>query len=216
MVRERGWLPGIGLSANYEMQDWLFGLAGEVHHGDLEYDGRLQGGTRFASETGTSTRRIRFEAGRRISDATRLIAAIEHDEWKRNIRGRDNVAGIWERYTSRRILAGAQSRIARWEAGSVEMKALAVFSRPERLDVRFGQQLFDDVSFRTRSAVGLRLGLGFRPASVPNLSLEAEIDWIKIASSEPAVLRKNGARVGTVMQPEHERSAFGLRMNYRF
>jgi hypothetical protein len=48
------------------------------------------------------------------------------------------------------------------------------------------------------------------------LSFETDFDWIKIGRSDNAVLRQNGVPVGFVTQSEHERTAFGLRANYRF
>jgi hypothetical protein len=216
LVREYGWLPGIGLIAAYATQDWQFGLAGEFYRNDITYDGRLQNGAPFVSDTETTQRRIRLEAGKRITDAMQLTAAIEQDYWQRNILGRGSVAGMQEEYTSWRILAGAKYRMTQWSAGAVDVTGAVVFARPEKLRVRFDRQLYDDASLRTKSAVGFRLGLNFQPAKLPNLSLQTDFDWIRIGRSDNAVLRQNGVPVGFVTQSEHERTAFGLRANYRF
>lgn len=216
IVREHGSLPGIGFGAEYSIQDWQFALKGELHQNDITYDGRLQSGARFISETETTQRRIGFEIGKQITEATQLTAAVEQDYWQRNILGRESVAGMQEKYASWRLLTGAKSRVVRWNGGVINMKVALVFARPEKLRVRFDQQLFDDVTFRTKSGVGLRLGIGFQPKTLPNLSVDVDFDWIEIARSDNAVLSRNGTPAGTVAQSKHERAAFGLRANYRF
>ncbi|RJG07672.1 hypothetical protein D3870_18220 [Noviherbaspirillum cavernae] len=216
MVQEYGWLPGIGGAARYATQGWQFGVSGDFYRNDITYDGRLQSGASFVSETGTTQARIRLEIGRQVSEAVQLIAALERDVWQRDIRGRDGVAGLQERYTSWRLLTGATGRVAQWSAGSLDLTGLIVFARPEQMRVQFDRQLFDDASLSTKSAVGLRFGLGFQPAALPNLTLQADLDWIDIGRSDKAVLRRNGNAVGTITQPRHERAAFGLRAVYRF
>lgn len=216
MVREHGWLPGIGMAAMYATRDWQFGLSGSLYRNDITYDGRLQNGSPFTSETDTTQRRIRVEIKKRVTDAMRLTAGLEQDYWQRDIRGRGDVAGMHEKYTSWRFLAGAESRVTQWAAGAIDMKGAIMFARPEKLRVRFDQQAYDDVTLHTKSAVGVTFGIGFQPAVLPNLSIEAELDWISIKRSDNAVLRRNGIPVGTVAQPKHERTGFGVRVNYRF
>jgi hypothetical protein len=216
LVREHGWLPGIGLAVRYAGQDWRFGLAGEIYSNDITYDGRLQNGAPFASETNTTQWRVRLDAEKPITHATHLIAGIEYDVWQRDILGRDSVAGLQERHASWRLLAGVKSRIAQWDTGAIDMQGLLVFARPEQLRVRFDQQLFDEVQFQTKSAVGIRFGFSFRPAALPSLSVETDIDWIDIGRSDSATLRRNGTAAGTVTQAKHERTAIGLRVKYDF
>lgn len=216
LVREYGWLPGAGFTGQYAAGHWQLAVAAELYRNDVTYDGQLQSGAAFKSETETSQRRIRLEAGRQLTEAVQLTAAIEQDVWQRDIQGRGGIAGMREKYTSWRILAGAKSRITHWTPGAIEVKGAIVFARPERLTVRFDQQLFDDVSFRTKSATGFRLGLGYQPATLKNVSFEADFDWIKIDRSNNAVLRRNGIPVGFVAQSKHERAAFGMRAVYRF
>lgn len=216
LVREKGWLPGLELRADYVLRDWRFGVAGAMYRHDIRHDGRLQTGAPFTTDTETTQTRVSLEVARQISDGAHLIGAIEWDQWRRHILGRGGVLGLDERYRSWRLLAGAETRLLQSSVADVNGKALLVVAQPERLRVRFDNQLFDDANLSTKSAVGLRLALAAQPAAMPNLSLAVEFDWLRVARSDDAVLRKNGAPVGLVAEPKHQRSAIGARVNYRF
>lgn len=216
IVREQGWLPGLGVSAQYAVHDWRWRMTGEIYRNDLDYSGSLQSGARFSSETGTTQWRINLEAAKQLTDATRVLAGIERDVWRRDIAGTGNIAGLQERFASWRIVAGAEARLGQWNAGAVDMKGLLVFARPERVHVHFGQQLFDDAELDTKPAVGLRLGVGFLPTATPKLALEAELEWMETRRSNNATLRRNGAAAGFLAQPRHERVGLGLRASYWF
>lgn len=216
LVRESGWLPGIGISTKYGWTDWHIRLAGELYRNDISYDGQLQSGAPFKSETETDQRRIQLEVGRRISDTIELLAAAEYDLWRRDIQGRGRVSGLHERYSSWRLLAGARGELLRSDAGTLSLHGYALYSQAERLRVRPERPIFDTTTLKTEPAVGARLGLGFQPRIFPNLLIEAELDWIKIDRSKSVVATRNGFPVGTISQPEHERAALGFRVNYRF
>jgi hypothetical protein len=215
LVRESGWLPGIGVGAKYNWTDWHIRLAGELYRNDITYDGQLQNGAPFKSETETDQQRITLEVGKRISDTIELLAAAEHDIWRRDIQGRGRI-GLHERYSSWRFLAGARGEISRFDAGIVSLHGYAVFSQAERLRVRPDRQVFDTTTLKTEPAVGARLGFGFQPAGFPNLSFETDLDWIRVDRSKSVVATRNGFPARTIWQPEHERAALGIRMHYRF
>lgn len=215
LVRESGWLPGIGVSGKYRFTDWHIKLNGELYRSDIAYDGQLQSGAPFKSETETDQQRILLEVGRQITDTTQLLAAVEHDIWRRNILGRGRV-GLHERFSSWRFLAGAKSDILRSGAGTISLHGFAVFSQAERLRVRPDPQIFDTTNLKTEPAVGARLGLGFQPTFLPNFFLETELDWMKIDRSKNVVATRNGFPNRVLWQPEHERAALSIRLNYRF
>jgi hypothetical protein len=216
LVREDGWLPGIGVGADYKGSDWHAGLAGELYRKDIGYHGQLQTGAPFDSDTGTTQGRIRLEFGKQITQAVQWLAGIEYDVWKRDIHGTASVNGMQEKYTSWRLLTGAKGRAAQWDAGTLDLQGLLVLAAPERMTVRFDHQSYDDAHFSTEPALGVRLGATFQPTALPNLSLIAELDWLDVNRSSAAVLRRNGVAVGTITEPQHERAAFNLRASYRF
>lgn len=216
LVRERGWLPGVGFGADYRTGEWRMGAAAEVFDGRIDYDGELQSGAAFASRTDTTQVRLRLEAGRKIGEATELVAGLEHDMWRRAIQGSGSVIGITERYRSWRLLAGAKSRLLQWDAGRLDGSAMLVMSSPERMRVQFGRNLLDDARLRTRSATGVRLGLSFQPNAMPSMSVEAGLDWIDIRRSRDEQVTRGGVVAGTIAQPRHERLAADLRIRYRF
>lgn len=216
LVREHGWLPGLELRADYAVGDWRIGAVGETYRERIAYDGQLQNGVAFSSDTQTAQSRISVEAARQLSDTWRLVGGLEWDRWQRTILGRNGVLGLSEQYSSWRVLAGAETRLLQWPAAAAHVKALVVIAQPEQLHVRFDNQLFDDADFSTKSAVGLRLALRVEANAMPKLSFTTDFDWLRIARSGDAALLKNGVQAGFVSQPEHQRCALGVRVNYRF
>jgi hypothetical protein len=216
LVQEDGWLPGLDLRAEYAWQDYRFGVAGEIYRRDLGYQGSLQNGAPFSTDTETTLSRIRFDVTRRVGDHGRLMAGVEWDEWRRNILGRGAVLGLNERTRSWRLLAGGGARVLQSSTANVDLDASLVLAAPEKLSVSFQNRIYDDAQFSTRSAVGVRLALGVQPTAVPAMTISVDFDWLRVPRSDDAVLRRNGVAVGTLAQPEHSRRAFGIRMNYRF
>lgn len=216
LVQEKGWLPGLELRATHVSGDWRFGMSGEAYSGDIDYDGRLQNGRPFTTDTATTLFRIDLDLARQITEATRIIGGIEWDGWLRDIEGCGAVAGLNERTTSWRLLAGGATRVLQSEWMNLHASALLVIATPETLRVRFQNRIFDDAHLTTKSATGLRLAFELQPAAAPAVTVATDFDWLRIARSDNFPLRRGGVLVGTVAQPEHTRKAFGIRINYRF
>ncbi|WP_292931336.1 hypothetical protein [Noviherbaspirillum sp.] len=216
LVREHGWLPGLSLNATQRRDAWSIGVSGEIYGADLNYDGRLQNGVPFWTDTATTQGRIATELSRQLNENTAVVGGLEYDEWRRHVLGRGTVAGVNERYSSWRLLAGVATTAIRMPAASFTFKGLMIFARPERLRVHFENQLYDDVRFSTKPAIGLRLGMTAFPRALPNLSFGLDLDWMRIRRSDDGTLYKDGIPTGTVAQPEHQRSALGFHADYRF
>lgn len=216
MVQEHGWLPGVTLRADYAVRDWQVGVTGEVYRHQITYDGQMQSGVPFASDTGTTQTRVGIEVSKQVADAARLIGGIEWDRWQRDIAGRGNVLGLNERYFSWRLLAGAQLRVLQASWAQMQARALVVRAAPERLRVRFENGAFDDAHLTTQPATGMRLALDVYPTAWPKLAITTEWDWLRVGRSGDAVLFRGGVPVGFVTQAEHARRALSVRVDYRF
>jgi len=216
LVREQGWLPGVEAAAERASGDWRTGVRVEHYQGEVDYDGRVQGGSAFATDTGTRQTRLAVEAGRAVSDGIELVGGIEHEWWRRRIFGAGTVAGVTEAFRSWRLLAGVGVDLPGWAVPNGRFTFTLVAARPERLDVRFDHRLFDDARLSTRSAAGARLRLDVRPSAWPGLALGAEFDWLKVRRSKDAALLKDGVAAGTLAQPEHDKRALTFSLRYRF
>ncbi|MCC8401478.1 hypothetical protein LJ655_06145 [Paraburkholderia sp. MMS20-SJTN17] len=216
LVKEHGFLPGLEFKANYRKGDWLVTLGGEFYGGNLSYDGQMQNGTSFSTDTRTRQFRVTTEAGRYISDAVLLLVGTEWDYWKRDILGRGATLGMQEEYNSWRFLAGAQTRLLQASWSDIYLTGLLVVSSPEHLEVNFDNQLFDQANLTTKAAIGARFALEVRPKAYSNVSVESDFEWMRVGRSGDAILTKNGSPVGTVAQPEHVRKAIGIKIKYRF
>lgn len=216
LVEERGVLPGVELHADYAERDWRVGVAGEIYGGNIAYDGRVQSGAGFATDTKTEQIRFSVEGARNITETTLLIVGIERDYWRRDILGRGTTLGMDEKYNSWRLLTGVQARVLQAPWADVSLKGLLIASSPEKLAVRFDNQLFDQAELATKSGFGARMSIGVRPAINPNIRVDTDFEWMRIGRSDDAILSKGDIPVGLVAQPEHVRKAFGIKINYRF
>lgn len=216
LVKEEGWLPGVQISVKRTLGDWHIGLQGERFQGGLDYDGQVQSGSPFASSTDTAQSRIAMEAAHPISDRMGLIGGIEYELWRRRVRSQGGTAGVTEHYRSWRFLAGLEAGLPALAGMDSRLRFMLVAAQPERLDVRFDKQMFDDTHFSTKPALGARLGLALQPGMDANLSFTADLEWLRVPRSDDAPLLKNGFTAGTVAQPEHTKTALTLGLRYRF
>lgn len=212
LVRESGWLPGIALSAAYGARNQTWFAEGEFYSRDIAYHGQTQGGTPVDSSTATGLALVRIGGTYAVSASYSASAAIEWEKWSRDINGAQGAAGLQERYQSTRLVAGAQKR---WHAaaGAMKVDAAVVISGPERMRVGFSG-LLDPVTFKTKSAQGIRIGASIRPAFAPWLELRSAYDWIKVARSGDTPVTRDGQFVGTAAQPEHAKQAITFTASY--
>ncbi|WP_227753860.1 MULTISPECIES: hypothetical protein [Ramlibacter] len=216
LVKEHGWLPGVEVNAIYRGGPWHAGLGAQVYGGSISYDGHTQSGAVYASETGTTQSRLSAEVGRHIDEGALLLAGIELELWRRDIAGRNATLGLQERYRNWRLIAGAQTEVLHSPLARLYLKGVLVVAAPERLDVRFENHVFDNAALSTRAALGPRITIGLQPAAAPGLLIESDLEWMRTGRSGDAALQDNGSTVGTLAQPTHVRTAFGIRAKYRF
>lgn len=214
LVRESGWLPGVALQAGYTAGNvtWLAGAEG--YRGGIDYRGRTQAGAGAASTTATGLATARIGAGYAPARGVSVLAALEAERWRRDIRGTAGAAGLQETYRTRRLVLGASKS---WQPalGVVSLDGAAVLAAPERLRVGFSG-LLDPAALTTRRGHGARLGAVLRPAFAPRLAVRAQYDWSRTPRSADAPLTANGRLVGTVAQLAHERQAFTLTLSAMF
>jgi hypothetical protein len=212
LVREHGWLPGVALNAAYKAGDITWLAAADGYQSSIDYQGQTQAGA--AADSTTSTRLVSARAGAAyaVGSGYSILAELEFDHWKRDIRGIGAAAGLQETYRSRRLVAGLD-KVWQSAGGAVSANAGVILAEPERLRVEFSG-LFDPASFDTERSHGIRIGAGIRPAFAPRLELRITYDRITIPRSKDAPVTANGQFRGTVAQPEHSRQAFTVTVSY--
>lgn len=214
LVRESGWLPGAG--AMLAWRTGLLDVAGKVqwHGAALDYDGRLQNGAPHSTSTDTVLSQVQLGLGYRVLAGTRAYAALEHDAWRRDIRGSDGVTGLRERSTAMRLLLGAEQSWSggggAWTAGAALLRA-----RPERLRLDT-HGLYDSAVLRTRAATGYVATLGWQPPGWQRWSLQGQWDYIRVPRSAVQAATRAGIPAGAFTQPEHVRKGAVLSVRYAF
>nr|WP_314627042.1 hypothetical protein [uncultured Noviherbaspirillum sp.] len=215
IVRESGWLPGLAGRLAYRSGAWeLFGAAA-LYRGDIGYDGQLQNGRTYRSQTGTRMAEAQLGVRYRVLDATDIVAALGYDAWQRHIRGDASAAGLQEHTQSSRLLIGIEQAWRLGSDGKLTAGASLVHAAPERLRIGFSG-LLDDASMRTRSATGYLLALRYRPDQVSKLAYGAQFDYMKVPRSAAHQVTRDGRAAGAVTQPEHVRANVTLSVHYSF
>jgi hypothetical protein len=206
LVREQGWLPGLGLQAAYSAGALTWRAGAEAYRGGIDYGGRTQTGVPATSTTSTRLAAVNAGAAYAFSGDVALLALVETERWQRDIAGTATATGLQETYRSTRLLAGAATT---WRpaAGRLTAEAGLFLSTPERMRVAFSGR-FDPVSFDGGRVRGLRLGLALRPAGLPWLELRARADHARTPRSGNVPLTADGQFRGIITQPEHTRQAF--------
>ncbi|MES2261399.1 MAG: hypothetical protein V4724_23020 [Pseudomonadota bacterium] len=212
-VRESGDLPGAGIGLSYRADRLeVFGTM-RVFGATISYDGVLQNGSSYGSETATRLAQSQLGLRYRVLPDTRAIAALEYDGWKRDIRGSAVAIGLREQTHSRRLLLGAEQTWNMRSGGKLGAGATLVHAQPERLRVQFSGVL-DDASLRTRAATGYLFELTYQPGSFARLSLGAQFDYMKVPRSAAQPATRNGNPAGDITQPEHVRQGVTLLVRY--
>jgi hypothetical protein len=214
LVRESGWLPGAGAMLAWHSGPWdVYGKV-QWHGATLDYDGRLQNGAPHSTSTDTVLSQAQLGLGYRAPAGTRAYAALEHDAWRRDIRGRDGVTGLRERSTSLRLLLGIEQS---WPAagGAWTAGAALLRSRPERLRLDT-HGLYDTAAMRTRAATGYVATLGWQPPGWQRWSLQGQWDYIRVPRSAAQAATRAGIPAGAFTQPEHVRKGAVLSLRYAF
>lgn len=214
IVREQGWLPGLEGRLAYRTGAWLLSAQAAHYQHDIDYHGQTQLGAPVDSRTGTALTQAGAGIAYALNDTLSASLAVELERWRRDIHAAGRVQGLQERTLSRRLLLGLDARYPTAH-GEFTAGAALLLAAPEKLRVGFSGQ-FDDASFDTRPAHGLRLGLGWHPAAWPRLELRAGLDWWKVERSADVALYRNGRLAGFVAQPEHAVSSMRLAVLYRF
>lgn len=215
LVLEKGWLPGLQGRIAYAARDWMAFGEVDVFDRSISYHGQSQFGAPVDSRTATRLADVRLGAGYVLNEAWVASAAVEWHKWSRDIQSTATARGLQETYTTTRLLLGLEGR-REWEgAGSLHPAVAIVFASPEKLRVGFSGVL-DDAALRTKSATGIRAGLGFRPAGNSRFEIRADVDWMKVRRSGDVEVTRSGQFMGTISQPEHTMKSLTLAARYFF
>ena len=215
LVREEGWLPGISARVAYQASELTWFTEGAIYDHSIQYHGQTQLGSAVNSTTSTQLTHLRAGGAYAFTDHYAAFAALEWENWTRDIRGTQAAAGLQEKYSTRKLLAGVQGKWDMAGAGAIAADAAVVRAEPERLRVGFSG-LLDPASLETKWSTGVQIGASIRPACAPRLELRTAYDWIRVARSDDTPVTRNGQFIGTIAQPEHVKRGITLTAWYIF
>jgi hypothetical protein len=213
---EQGLLPGIDLGLTHEIGNWRYGGLFTLYKGQVNYDGRTQAGKSLQTETDEVLWRVGGDVGRRLTipivDVLVLYGSLAYRLWERDINGKENVTGLYEKYHWWEAAVGtripfAQSKNRLWQLDT----ALLYIINPT-LEVELPG--FDDPTLRLGERVGARISLSHiwrRPSSDMEIRLKLFAQAWEFGRSKEEPLTMNGQRTAaTVSEPRSESRHWGV------
>jgi hypothetical protein len=194
---------------------WRIGFFGKLYSGWVAYDGQLQSGIPYKSDTDYNgwnveaalTRAIKTESINGIDSGWWLRLTLGHDWWRRNLRG---TSGYNEDYgiTYSRLGAFYNNNNWRLQAG-----VKYPFHTAEKVNLsKFGYD--DDLRLSPPGDFSLYAQANYRFS--PSWGIGLHYDGYRFSRSDTKPLRENGIIMAYAYQPETHYDSFGLSLNYHF
>ena len=219
LSREHGTMPGIVAALRGQSADWSAGADLSYFAGDVRYDGLTN--TNAALSTRTDQRIADGSAWLGLrgfeNPTTRmdLYAGGGLRWWHRDIRSTTGAFGLEETYSWPYLLAGvrAQRQLAGGNGLSMDLRLLRPVGPELRVDFKSD---YDNVDIDPDARAGGRLGLAWTTpwSGGRTVSVSFWYEQWRFDASDAELLRRNGAVVGTVHEPESKTEFMGLAVTW--
>jgi hypothetical protein len=215
LVRELGFVPGVVAGAARNSGRWEWSAELSHHSGAVDYDGQTQAGASFATTTDITMGRMRARALYRLDEQGRFAVGLGagYRQWLRQIRGRGNVAGLDERFTSGDVSVDARLSALRSAASTVDVDVQLAWPIRPQVKVDSGrlygtQTLMLGPRLATRVSLPAALTIGPRSRLVVEPGFTA---W-SFGRSDSETLHRDGVPAGVVYQPQGKGYDFDLKL----
>jgi hypothetical protein len=213
---EQGLLPGIDFGLTHEVGNWKFAGLFNLYKGQVDYDGQTQAGNPLQTTTDETLWRLGGDVGRRftapIVDVLFLYGSLAYRLWERDINGKENVTGLYEKYHWWEAAVGTRVPFAQSKNRLWQLDAALLYIINPTLEVELPG--FDDPTLRLGERVGARVSLSHiwqRPSSNMEIRLKLFAQAWDFGRSEDEPLTMNGLRTAaTVSEPRSESRHWGV------
>lgn len=219
---EKGLLPGFETRLSHADGAWVFGGLFSFYGGQVDYDGQTQAGIPLQTETDEALWRLGGDVGRKfttpIVDVLVFYGSLAYRLWERDIKGKENVTGLYEKYHWWEVAMGTripflQSKNRLWQFDT----ALLYIVNPA-LEVQLPG--FDDSTLPLGERVGARISLSHvwrRPSSDMEISLKLFAQAWDFGRSKEEPLKINGLRTtAMVSEPRSESRHWGVSLTFAY
>lgn len=213
--REHGTLPGLSGALHGTGQGISVGLDFYAFAGDVSYDGQTNAGAP-----------IRTRTDQRIADGSGWIgmraldSGVTHLDvfagaglrwWNRDIRSTATAFGLDETYTWPYALAGVRTerRLTHRDRLGVDLRLLRPIAPELRIDFKNG---YDAAQVEPAAKTGGRLALSWTRfgSQRRDFSVTLHYERWRLDDSDATSLRRNGAVIGSVLEPASRSEFIGI------
>jgi hypothetical protein len=195
---ERGVIPGVTLSLDYQQHH----VSGSFTKGKVNYDGQLQFGTPYT----TQTREILYAAGYEYTWPTTLneinaIVGLDLFRWERNVLSNGSVPGVGSVYQWKQLHAGVRYRMVLFDIPvSLDASLLKTFSGT--VEVLLGDFGFNSPRLDLGDEYGFQLSLKHNQKLSDDLAMRLYLEtsrW-KFGRSNSSTI-SNGLITSSIVEP---------------
>ena len=218
--QEEGLLPGLQFSLGYSTNRVRHQVQAEVYHGDVDYDGKTQGGIPHRTQTDTQLYHLgyRLDTGNTAYGLSAYFSADWH-YWSRSIQPVGFIIGLDETYRWPSISLGLSYPLLHSEQHSLNFSAGYLRLLTGRFTVDLSELGFSKQEINLGSGDGEEASLLYRFRLDEKQSIELELyarRW-SFQKSKPETI-SNSIRSITFVEPRSNslRTGFALRFTAPF
>lgn len=216
--KENGFLPGLRIVGTASMNDFNLSASAEVFDGTVAYDGHLQTGQPYTTDT--DTRLLNYSVGaawQPQASLTRLFFYLQRDAWERDIQPKGLISGLFEEYSWYTIKLGMAHRFKIAETLELELRLGPTRTKDARITVHLSDFGYGNPELEMPSRNGYFLGASLIQKKTTHGSIHVDLEHthFEFGKSNTKTL-VHGSQIVQIHEPRSESDHTTLRFGYRF
>lgn len=216
--KENGFLPGLRILGAASLNDINLSVAAEVFDGTVAYDGHLQTGQPYTTDT--DTRLVHFSVGaswQPQTSLTRLFFSLQRDAWERDIQSKGLISGLFEEYSWYTIKLGMAQRFKLAETLELELGLGPTRTKDTRITVHLSDFGYGnpELEMPAKNGYFLAASLIQNKTAHGSFHIDLEHTHFEFGKSNTKTLI-NGSQIVQIHEPRSESDHTTLRFGYRF
>lgn len=216
--KEDGFIPGLSILGDASLGNIRLSASAEIFDGTVSYDGHLQTGEPYKTDTDTEISSFSMGASWQPGAMLpRLFCTLQHDVWERDIQPKGLVSGLFEEYVWYTVKLGIAKSFKLTETLSLELAAGPTRTKDARITIHLSPFGYGnhELKLPAKSGYFLAATLAKMDTGYGSVNFELEQTHFEFGKSDPKTLIV-GTRILQIHEPGSESDHTTLRLGYRF